>query len=67
MSMNLLKHITSTVLMDHVKAKYHIMETTFTILQLFDHVNDITEDCACVVAMNLCNKTFGNNFQVCCS
>ena len=63
--MTLLKHIANTDLMDLVKVKYHIMETTFTILQLFDHVNDITEECACVVAMHLCNKLFGNNFQVC--
>ena len=63
MSISLLKRITSTVLMDHVKAKYHIMETTFTVLQLFDHVTDTTEDYACVIALHLCNKFF-DNFQV---
>jgi len=65
--MSLLKHVASTVLVDHLKAKYHIMETTFSILQLFDHVTDFTQECACVLAMNLCNKLFVDNFQVCYS
>jgi len=64
MSMNMLKHVVSTVLMDHLKVKYHIMEATFSILQLFDHVADTTEDCATVVAMNLCHKFFDKSFKV---
>jgi len=65
MSMSILKHVASTILMDHLKAKYHVMETTFSILQLFDHITDITEDCASVVAMKLCHNFFDKNFKVC--
>jgi len=65
MSMSLLKQVAITVLVDHQKAKYHIMETTFSILQLFDHVTNDTQEIACVVAQHLCNKLFVNIFQVC--
>ena len=60
----MLKHVASTVLMDNLRAKYHIMETTFSILQLFDCITDITEDCTAVVAMNLCHKFFDKTFKV---
>ena len=65
MSISMLKHVASTVLPDNLRTKYHIMETTFSILQLFDYITDITEDCASVVAVNLCHKFFDKSFKVC--
>ena len=59
------KSALTAVLKDqYLKAKYHLIQTTFVILQLFDHVTDVTADCACVIATYFCQKIFSNEFQV---
>ena len=49
----------------HLKAKYHLTQTTFVILQLFDCVTDVTADCAYGIATYFCEKFFNDKFQVC--
>ena len=65
MSMSSVKQMLGTIVMQHLKAKYHLMETTYLILQFFDHITDVTVDCACVVASHLLNNFFTGDFKVC--
>ena len=62
----MLKTTLTTIMKDNkdLKAKYHVTQTAFIILQLFDCVTDVTADCACVMAAQLCNKFFNSKFQV---
>jgi len=59
------KSALTAILKDQLlKAKYHLTQTTFSILQLFDHVTDVTADCACVIATYFREKFFTSEFQV---
>jgi len=59
------KSTRTAVLKDQLlKAKYHLTQTTFLILQLFDHVTDVTADCACVIATYFVEKFFTSEFKV---
>jgi len=66
MSLNLLKTTLITNCEDQLlKAKYHLMETTYLILQLVDSSTGITTIIASVFALHFCENFFTGKFQVC--
>ena len=64
MSMSTAKQMLDTLYLQHLKAKYHLMESTYLVLQFFDQITDVTIDCACVVATYLINRFFTHEFKV---
>jgi len=65
MSLNLLKSTLIENCKDCLlKTKYHLMETTYLILQLVDGSTGITTNVVSIVALHFCNDFFTGEFQV---
>ena len=65
MSLSSLRVMLNTLTMEHLKAKYHLMEATYLILQFSDCETDVMVECTCVIASNLFNEFFTDDYKVC--
>ena len=67
MCLSLLKSTLVTNCEDHLlKAKYHLMETTYLTMQVVGNLNDSSLSIAFITGLHFCNNFFTDDFQVCC-
>ena len=66
MSITSLTNILSGALKDdYLKTQCHFMKVTYLILLSFNHITFDCAECACVLAIGLCNIFFNEDFEVC--
>ena len=64
MSMSSMRAILSKQLTVILKAKCHLMEVTFSVLQSFDEITELAGNCAIVYTRYMCSKFFTDKFEV---
>jgi len=55
---------TPKTLAESLKAKHHLMETAFLVIQSFDEINEVTVDCVSLFTFNMLSKFFIDEHKV---